>query len=296
MLQSLFVAEVRIAGICRLCYHWSMTRSRRLPPGWYPTSARDVKAQVEQWSRELPAVLHRRFCSVIVPHAGWLFSGVLAFDTIRRLRTPVRTAIVVGGHLRASDPLLVGPDDAYEVPGGSLPVDEDLRSAVRSRFATADDTVSDNTVEIQLPLVAELFPDARVLWLRSPPSTVAVDLGRFLAEQAPPGAVVIGSTDLTHYGPNYHFSPAGGGEAGLAWARENDRAITQAMSSMQIEEVLRLAAEQRAACSAGAAATAIAYGKRLGSQDGEIVGLRSSAEVHAADSVVGYVGIGFALE
>jgi len=105
---------------------------------------------------------------------------------------------------------------------------------------------------------------------------------------------VIGSTDLTHYGPNYGFISHGSGSQAVDWVRtENDRRVIDAMIRMDAEAVIREGLSHDNVCCAGAAAGAIAAGKALGAAKGEALAYATSYEKHPGSSFVGYVGVLF---
>ncbi len=271
-------------------------RRRSLPSGWYPATASGVRARCEEWESGLPAVA-QRYSSIIVPHAGWAFSGRLAYKALRAMPESAETVVVVGGHLRPSDPVLAAPEVGFETPFGHLEADSDLLSSLSRRFDVREDHATDNTVEVQLPLVHHLAPHARIAALRCPPAPCAEEVGRFIAEFAAERErliFVVGSTDLTHYGPAYGFvSDQAGGDPSL-WVREkNDRPIVDAMVRLDADLVIRLALERHAACSSGAAAAAIGYAVRRGSRRGELIEYAQSSDVRPDASFVGYAAIGF---
>jgi AmmeMemoRadiSam system protein B len=100
------------------------------------------------------------------------------------------------------------------------------------------------------------FPQARLLALRLPADSSSCGTGKLLAAAAKTlgrNLVVAGSTDLTHYGRNYGFSPQGQGPRALVWVREiNDRRFIDAVLSGDSAVVLSRAEEELSACSAGA--------------------------------------------
>lgn len=273
-----------------------MRRRRTLPPGWYPATDDQVLSQCKSWEADLDAPSHD-YVAAVVPHAGWAFSGHLAFRTLRELRRPAETIVVAGGHLRDSDPLLIAPEDTYETPMGDMRVDQELADHLAQSFDTREDRVPDNTVEVQLPLLRYLFPGALVVAIRCPPGPLSVETGISVARYAiEHGREVrfVGSTDLTHYGPAYGFSPRGEGPQAVEWVREvNDRMIMDAMQAMDTEETVRLAVENRAACSSGAAAAAMSFSRELGAARGDLVGYAQSYDVRPDPSFVGYAGVGF---
>jgi AmmeMemoRadiSam system protein B len=205
---------------------------------------------------------------------------------------------VIGGHLHRSDPVLVAPEDEIATPLGPLTVNRELASLIAGNVESAADRRADNTVEIQMPFVAYLFETTDVVYLRVPPSEAAIRVGSLVAEYAsgrPGGVRVIGSTDLSHYGPNYGSSEYGVGPEARRLVRDNlDRPFVQRMLDMDAEAVIDHAERTRSACSAGAAAAAIAFARGAGCTSAQEVGYYSSREIQPSDSYVGYAGVGFA--
>jgi AmmeMemoRadiSam system protein B len=232
----------------------------------------------------------------VVPHAGWGYSGSLACRTIARLRLPVETVVVVGGHLRSSDPILLAPEETFATPLGDLQVNVGLKTIIQDRFPTMPDLHTDNTVEIQLPIIAYLFETARIVYVRSPPSELAAQLGQLIAEYAHshPGVAVVGSTDLTHYGPAYGFVGHGNGSQALDWVKtRNDARFINALLRGEPESIVSMAQTHRCACSAGAAATAAAFAQACGCTRSEMIDYHTSYDVSPSESFVGYVGVGY---
>ncbi|MCX8013919.1 MAG: AmmeMemoRadiSam system protein B, partial [Rectinema sp.] len=135
------------------------------------------------------------------------------------------------------------------------------------------------------------------LWLRVPPDYKAREVGSALMRAATAcGRTlrVIGSTDLTHYGPNYGFMPKGIGESAVEWVRnENDRGFISAILAMDAEKALAHARERYSACSSGAVAAAIAFALDSGAKRGVLIGHSLSWDIHRDRSFVGYAAISF---
>jgi AmmeMemoRadiSam system protein B len=248
-----------------------------LPPGWYPREAAGIARFLEDWETgKENAPLKAR--AAIAPHAGWFFSGRIAAAAVSSLDREADTVAVLGGHLAASSPILLTGEDAYRSPLGLMPIDGELREAFTAALERKarkpggivwrEDLYPDNTVEVLVPMVHFFFPRARLLALRLPAAAASWESGAILAGEA--GAlgrklVVLGSTDLTHYGANYGFSPKGRGEAALKWVREvNDRRFIQALLAGDRAAVLERAEREFSACSAGAALGAMGFAAALG--------------------------------
>jgi AmmeMemoRadiSam system protein B len=179
-------------------------------------------------------------------------------------------------------------------------LDGEFRDVLKDSLGGSADRYADNTVEIQLPLVRYFFPRTKLLWLRLGADMEAFKTGQELARVAKNlgrKLVVLGSTDLTHYGPNYDFSPQGLGAAALQWVREvNDAAFIQAVLSEKAGDILARAQTDRSACSAGAVLAALGFAHTQAAATPELLGYATSAEAgsgeirYAAvpDSFVGY--------
>lgn len=274
----------------------SILRKRALPAGWYPSDSRAIEERLLQWTHSQVSP-HTGAVACVVPHAGWEFSGELAFAGIRSLRNPVDTVVVVGGHLPPVPSILVCSADLFETPLGHLQADHEVVDALSSHFDVADDDRPDNTVEIHLPIVKYVFGGSKLVYMRVAPTKEAIDIGERLHEASKELSrkiVVIGSTDLTHYGPSYGFSPAGSGAAAVGWVRDvNDKEFLDYLMNLQIRRALEHANKQRSACSSGAAAVAAAFARASGVKDGKLIGRRMSCDLYASDSFVGYGTIAY---
>jgi len=272
---------------------------------WYPAHASACGREIEGFLQEGPdkPVSDLEWTGGIVPHAGWYYSGSVACNVIRRLdpQTPPDAVVIFGMHLHPHSAAHIMTEGVWETPFGDLAIERDLARDLSGRFEFKVGTPAtfprDNTIELQLPFVKYFFKDTRILPVGVPPNAQALGIGRAVVE----GAVrcglqvkILGSTDLTHYGTNYGFTPQGGGRGALAWVREeNDRKIIEAMLALDPEAVLHEAERNQNACCAGAAAAAIAAGKALGAQGTETVAYATSHDKSPGESFVGYVGILF---
>ena len=269
-------------------------RRRSLPPGWYPGGKTETLKEIEAFQEGLSQVKEAA-CAGVSPHAGWAFSGQIAFEVLRCFPAEIQTVVVVGGHMPPGGGVVAAFEEGYETPLGTLGADLELLEELKAAFEIRSDRQADNTVEVQLPLIRYLFPEVRSLALRAAPSAEALALGRGLARAAEAigrAVAVLGSTDLTHYGRNYGFMPRGAGPEALAWVREvNDRRFVEAMTAMKLEEALRAAQRDHSACSAGGAVAAASFAMEQGCRRGRLLDYRTSYDVYPGESFVGYAGI-----
>jgi AmmeMemoRadiSam system protein B len=204
-------------------------------------------------------------------------------------------------HLHSGSPAHIMTEGAWETPFGAIEIDNKLASELCQKFSfhieTADRFTQDNTIELQLPFIKYFFKDAKIVPIGAPPTQNSLEIGKTvvaISKQLGLQLKVIGSTDLTHYGPNYGFMSHGRGASAVDWVRnENDRRVIDAMLTMEPEKVIKESTANQNACCGGAAATAIAAAKALGAQKAETIAYATSHDKSPGDSFVGYVGIVF---
>jgi AmmeMemoRadiSam system protein B len=202
-------------------------------------------------------------------------------------------------------PVLAAREDGVKTPLGAMMIDRELREAFEKQVSASDDRYHDNTVEVLLPMVHYFFPEAKLLWLRFPADLSSFEAGRILAETAANigrHLVLLSSTDLTHYGRNYGFSPHGKGKSALEWVKKsNDAAFINAVLEGDPSVVLKRADEDKSACSAGAVLGALGFAAEKGksaklleySTSVEVLGGAINEEDDVPDSFVGYAAISF---
>ena len=268
-----------------------------LPPGWYPRDRAKITEFLEPISN--PAASS---ASAVAPHAGWFYSGRTAAIAVSALQREVETVVVIGGHLPKGMPILMAAEDGVKTPLGVMKIDGKLREELKKHLETRPDRYEDNTVEVLLPMVHYFFPQAELLWLRFPAELSSFEAGKTLclaAGELGRSIAVLASTDLTHYGRNYGFSPKGSGKAALEWVKKvNDAAFISAVLDGDPGEVLTRAEEDFSACSAGAVLGALGFASSH-EKRAKLLDYRTSADAgmedEIPDSFVGYTAIALGL-
>ena len=271
---------------------------------WYPSGAAECEKEIARFLADTTmACPGRNITGCIVPHAGWYFSGSIAANVIHCLNndTPPDVIVIFGMHLHPSSPPHIMVEGACDTPFGELPIAEEVASDLAEQFnfrvETADDYTPDNTIELQLPFIKYMFDRVKIVPVGVPPTDLSIAIGKAAAEIARKHDAlvkIIGSTDLTHYGSNYGFSPKGPGYKAHEWVRsENDRSIIDAMLRMDADEVLMQAERKHNACCSGAVAAAITASQILGSEKAESIVYTTSYEKSPGESFVGYAGVIF---
>jgi AmmeMemoRadiSam system protein B len=260
---------------------------------FYPGQASSCIDQIKECvaAGTLSVSLPETIVAGIVPHAGWTFSGPLAalvFWAVKRRHENVHTFVIFGAtHAYFGQSPAVYDTGSWMTPLGQVAIDEELADAVlNSGLAVADSAAhaSEHSIEVQIPFIQYLFPDARILPILAPARQQAVTLGQgvgqMIAQAEQRKIVCIGSTDLTHYGPRYGFTPMGATPQALEWASKvNDQQFIDLALNLEAKNLLANAAENCNACGPGAAAATVATAKKLGKTKGLLLAHTNSNEV-----------------
>jgi AmmeMemoRadiSam system protein B len=147
--------------------------------------------------------------AIVVPHAGYVYSGPIAGATFARVVAPERAVVLGPNHTGRGVRRSLGAAGAWDLPGGPLAVD----SALAERISTGgglerDDEAhrAEHSIEVELPFLRALRPDVRFVPICLAGMTLAEcrELGKHLArtlERDAGRTLVIASTDMSHYLP-----------------------------------------------------------------------------------------------
>jgi len=288
------------------------TRKPVVAGQFYPGSRSSCVAEIDECLQQKmpPEPLPETIAAGIVPHAGWTFSGsvaALVFRAVKQRHEKVHTFCLFGAaHGYFGQAPAVYDRGSWMTPLGEVSIDEELADAVLESGSAAGDTGahrSEHSIEVQVPFIQRLFPEAQILPILVPPSEQAVPLGEAVGDiisRDKKKIVCIGSTDLTHYGPRYGFTPMGVGADAFRWSSQvNDRRFIDLALKLEPQAMLQSAAENYNACGGGAAAAAVAAAKKLGRIEGLLLAHTNSNEImrrqmgtSSTDSV-GYAAIVF---
>lgn len=253
----------------------------------------------------------RRGWGGIVPHAGWVCSGAIAGQTIADLArlnrdAPPRVVVVFGAvHTPLEiEQAALDSHGVWRMPGGDSRAASDLaeRLAKGSPLFVTDDRFhrQEHAVEVELPLIQAAWPDAELLPIEVPLIDRAVQIGRETAQRVLStwrNCVFLASSDFTHYGPAYRFTPAGIGREALAWAKQNDARILRVITDFTPGLIVPEVRAHANACGGGAIAAMLAACQEAGATRVTLLRHATSYETLAGkvpddpSNAVGYAGV-----
>jgi len=177
---------------------------------FYPQECSEIKSYFEKFnqtfdeisiSEEVRNIVPR---AIIVPHAGYIYSGFTANFAYRFLKqTKAKRLIVIGpSHHHYFQGISGSYYEKYETPCGELKIDSPYLFALAKQFDIGFEPIAhakEHSTEVQMPFIQHYFPQSKIIELIYSDTTAKTLTPLITALlQNKDNAVVI-SSDLSHF-------------------------------------------------------------------------------------------------
>jgi len=272
---------------------------------FYPRTKAECIAELAKYIPEqIPDLTMPDLIAGIVPHAGWFYSGATAGKVYRALqqKSKPKTIVLFGAvHTADVDQASIWPKGKWQTPLGEIEVDADLAEkilALDSNLLESNERghLYEHSLEVQVPFIQYLFPNTKIVPILVEPCSAASKIGEAVAQVAkPPDVIAIASSDMTHYGERFGFTPAGMGKKALDWVKEkNDRSLIELMQKLAADQIVEEACKHHNACGSGAIAAVLSFAKAHHRTQAHLLAYTTSWDVdpeRTIESFVGYAGL-----
>ena len=236
-----------------------------------------------------PPAAGPRGIALLVPHAGYIYSGRVAGATYRSVSLPRRAVILCPNHTGVGEAIAVNDEGHWETPLGRAPIDAPLARAILDRCPQARVDArahgQEHSLEVQIPFLQQLVGEFRFV----PICVGTMHLGTLLGLGSALAAAIsddgddiltIISSDMSHYVPAE--------EAGSQDRKAIDRLL--AIDPEGLHRVVQ--AEAISMCGIAPAVAGLEAARRLGASGVRLVAYGHSGETTGdRRSVVGYAGV-----
>jgi hypothetical protein len=264
-----------------------MIRRAAVADLFYAGSANALRPQVKDLIPEGGA--KTKALGVVVPHAGYTYSGAVAGAVYARLDPPESCVILGPNHTGLGAAAGIMISGTWETPLGEVEIDTELARAIldRSRILTEDDQAhrKEHALEVQLPFLQVLFPALPFvpISLMSHEYGACHDVGQAVAgavQASGKRVLLIASTDMSHY-------------ISRELAERKDRMAIDAMLDLDPERLHNTVLRERISmCGFHPTTAMLIAAKVLGANKVEMVRYSTSGDVTKDySSVVGYAGL-----
>jgi MEMO1 family protein len=263
---------------------------------FYPREPERLRAAVRAYLEDALPPRSGHPIALVVPHAGYPYSGQIAADGFRQaMGDRPELVVVLGTHHTVPDfdGVALYPGAGMRTPLGVAGIDGDaVRKLVEADPVFREDAgphAGEHSIEVELPFIQTAFPGARIVAavVGTEDPALCARAGRALARVlGGRRSLIVASSDLSHYPP-------------YAEAVASDRAVLGAIAGLDPDRLGRtIALQMRAgrrgletcACGEGAMRVAIVAARALGATHGVVVSAANSGETSIGDRarVVGY--------
>lgn len=241
----------------------------------------------------------RRLLGLVVPHAGYVYSGPVAAHSYAALAAdgwPSSFVILGPNHHGVGAPLAL-TNHEWQTPLGTVPVDAELYGAL-AKPPLEDDIRAhrdEHSIEVQLPFLQQLHDAVRFvpICMAFQEYDLAAEVGGLIAAAAQgKDVVMIASSDFTHVGPQYDQVPTRGLTA-PAFAKEQDaKAIEKILALDPKGFAGKVAQAEISMCGYGPVTAMLTAARRLGATQAKLLKYATSSDVSRdTHMAVGYAAI-----
>ncbi len=187
----------------------------RLAGSWYEGDPERLRAQIQGMLDEVPGPPLEGVCALILPHAGYRWSGPTAAYGVRQVlgRSFDRVVVIGPSHRVGMENMASAPSFThYATPLGEVPLDTEFLAALRKHPCFGDlphAHEQEHSVQIEIPFLQVALGSFRLapVVVGRLDAETARAMGQILAGMIDGRTLVVASSDFTHYGPNYDHVP-----------------------------------------------------------------------------------------
>ena len=256
---------------------------------FYPSDKEELSSMIDGFLSKAPedrALAGGAIQALIVPHAGYIYSGqTAAYGYKLLLSRHFDTVVLVGPyHKGAFNGASIWKSGEWQTPLGEVPVDENLATAIAGESGvfnfTEDAHATEHSLEVQIPFLQKALKNFKIVPILvsdpAPHNTQALAQAIYKHIQGK-NVLVIASTDMSHY---YEDSTA----------RQMDSLTLDLVEKQDTRSLLReMERKKSELCGLAATLTVLEVSRLMGNTQVQLLNYSNSGDATGDKSrVVGY--------
>jgi hypothetical protein len=176
---------------------------------FYPGNAVELRRAIEKYMEQATPPMLESVYAVIVPHAGYIYSGPTAGFAYKLLArqapqasSPQRVILMGPAHRFPFSGVALGDYAAFRTPLGELPVDQAFIQTLTqgaSVFSSLPQAhVGEHCIEVQLPFLQVIYDEISIVPMLFG-AVDPLDVADALAPHLAPDDLIVVSSDLSHF-------------------------------------------------------------------------------------------------
>jgi MEMO1 family protein len=183
-----------------------MLRKAAVAGRFYPGNEKTLRSDLARYLGTLERKIQAR--GVVVPHAGYIYSGHVAGAVYARIEAASRAILLCPNHTGLGAPISIMSAGEWEIPLGRVPIDAELAASLihHCHLLTEDSDAHkfEHSAEVQLPFLYHLRRDIRFVPVAIGTGGYATleRLGQAIAEtlaEIEERVLIVASSDMNHY-------------------------------------------------------------------------------------------------
>ncbi|MDD5097043.1 MAG: AmmeMemoRadiSam system protein B [Candidatus Omnitrophica bacterium] len=256
---------------------------------FYPGTSEELNEIIASFVDK--ATLKQEVIGCILPHAGYIYSGRVAAQTLATVKIKDTIVLLGPNHTGQGETFSLCCQGYWQTPLGNVGLDKGLASLFLSKSKYLKDDclahLDEHSLEVQLPLLQYFKKDFKIVPIAiksqdlSQLQGLAQELANVIQENNLGDSVMlIASSDMTHYEPQ-------------KIAQKNDGLAIKEIIALNENKLQEVISEfSISMCGFAPVAVLIKAAKLLGSQKGRLIKYQTSGDAtQDLSSVVGYAGI-----
>lgn len=266
-----------------------MLRQPAVAGRFYPATKQALLKQIERFIDKDAEKIQAK--GALMPHAGYIYSGLVAGQTVSRIALKDTFIILGPNHTGQGEDFSIMTDGAWQTPLGEVKIDSELAKGIlkESKFLKEDllAHIDEHSVEVEIPFLQFWGKDFKIVPIVVFPAELKIykDIAASIVKAIEglgrkDSTMIIASSDMTHY------------ESQSDAERKDKQAIEAILNLDEDELVKRVRSLNISMCGYAPAFIMLAAAKLLGAKKAQLIKYQSSGEASGDYSaVVGYAGV-----
>ncbi|MDO8748219.1 MAG: AmmeMemoRadiSam system protein B [Candidatus Omnitrophota bacterium] len=259
---------------------------------FYPLKPRELREQIKSFAGpRIPAVIKKEAIACLLPHAGYIYSGSVAYSVVSQLKIKKNLIILGPNHTGMGANFSIMAEGSWETPLGKVEINPSLADKLLSKSALLkSDTQAhkfEHSIEVELPFFQYFSQDFTFVPIAVGSGDfknyqqLGLDIAAGLKEAGlEKETLIAASSDMTHY-------------EDAKSARHKDHQAIEAIQELdECKLYSRVKELNISMCGYAPAIAMLCAAKSLGAKKAELIKYQTSAEATGdTSSVVGYAGM-----
>jgi AmmeMemoRadiSam system protein B len=254
---------------------------------FYPGDPNKLRNTIESYGFKTETPIEAK--GIVVPHAGYVYSGSIASEVFSSVRMPRRILILGPNHTGRGAALALAPAGSWKMPLGNAFIDEAMNSVLLRECPVLEEDSeahrSEHAIEVQLPFIQLLQPDFHfsAICVQTINYAILENLGHAIArtiQALNEPILLVSSSDMTHY------------ETADEASLQDRFAINRILDIDPIGLYQTVLEKQISMCGFAPTISVLIACKDMGAKSGQLIRYTNSGEASGDYSqVVAYAGI-----